>query len=65
MKTFGGNIKFYRINKSLSQKELGERLGFSARTVSDWECGKTEPNITTIKELVKVLEISFDELFDY
>ena len=65
MKTFGGNLRTYRLLKKLSQQKLGELLGFSARTVSDWECGNTEPDINTIKEIVKVLDISLDELFDF
>ncbi len=51
--------------KKLSQQKLGELLGFSARTVSDWECGNTEPDIKTIKMMVKVLEVSIEELFDF
>ena len=65
MKTFGGNLRFFRTLKKLSQQKLGELLGFSARTVSDWECNNTEPDLDTIKQIVKILEISFDELFDY
>lgn len=61
----GENIKRYRILKSLSQQKLGEKLGFSARTVSDWECNNTEPNIDTIKKLVQILDITYEELFDY
>ena len=51
--------------KKLSQQKLGELLGFSARTVSDWECGNTEPDIKTIKELTKILDVTLDELFDF
>lgn len=65
MKNFGSNLKLYRQAKQLSQKKLGELLGFSARTVSDWECGNTEPDIKTIKQLVLILEISLEELFDF
>ena len=65
MKTFGGNIRTYRQLKKLSQQKLGELLGFSARTVSDWECGNTEPDIKTIKAIIKVLEVSLEELFDF
>ena len=65
MNTFGENIKKYRLLKGLSQQKLGEALGFSARAVSDWECNNTEPNISTIKKLVALLDITYDELFDY
>ena len=65
MSTFGENIKRYRLMKKLSQQKLGEDLGFSARTVSDWENNNTEPNIETIKKLVVILDSTFDELFDF
>ena len=65
MSTLGENIRKYRLLKNLSQQKLGELLGFSARTVSDWECNNTEPSVNTIKELVRVLDITYDELFDY
>lgn len=65
MKSFGQNLKIYRQTKQFSQKKLGELLGFSARTVSDWECGNTEPDIKTIKKITLILQISLDELFDF
>lgn len=65
MSSLGSNIRTYRQMKKLTQQKLGELLGFSARTISDWECNNTEPDIKTIKLLVKVLDITYDELFDF
>lgn len=48
----------------MSQEEFGKLLGFSARTVSDWENGKTEPSIATIKAMVKFFDITYDEFFE-
>ena len=48
----------------MSQEQLGKILGYSARTVSDWENGSTEPNISAIKGIVSFFEISYDEFFD-
>ena len=60
----GAIIKQLRKNKNLSQAELGKNLGFSARTISDSESGNTEPNISTIKALVKFFDISYEEFFE-
>ena len=60
----GAIIKQLRKNKNLSHAELGKNLGFSARTISDWESGNTEPNISTIKALVKFFDISYEEFFE-
>lgn len=60
----GDNIKAIRKEQSLSQKEFGSLFGFSARTVSDWECGNTEPDITTIKNIVLRFDLSYEDLLD-
>ena len=65
MKSFDENLRYFRQMAKLSQRKLGDLLGFSARTVSDWECNNTEPDYKTLKLIVKVLNVSFDELFDY
>ncbi|MCH5158257.1 MAG: helix-turn-helix transcriptional regulator [Clostridiales bacterium] len=57
-------IKTLRKERGLSQEEFGKLLGFSARTVSDWENGKTEPSIATIKAMVKFFDITYDEFFE-
>lgn len=63
MKTVADNIKSLRKSKNLTQSELGKILGYSARTVSDWEKGNTEPNITAIKSIVKYFDITYEEFF--
>lgn len=60
----GKNIKKLRTENNLSQKKFGELFGFSARTISDWECCNTEPDLTTIKSIVKYFDITYEELFD-
>ncbi|MDE6362363.1 MAG: helix-turn-helix transcriptional regulator [Clostridia bacterium] len=60
----GKTICALRKNKKLTQADLGKALGYSARTVSDWENGCTEPNISAIKALVKFFDISYDEFFE-
>lgn len=60
----GKNIKKIRIENKLTQKKFGELFGFSARTISDWEGDNTEPDLTTIKSIVKYFDISYEELFD-
>lgn len=58
-------IRLLRKARGITQSELGNALGYSARTVSDWENGATEPNISAIRALVAYFEISFDEFFGY
>lgn len=55
-------IKKLRIEKNLTQKELGNLLGVSGKTVSKWERGQSLPDVAIIKKLSDNLGISTDEL---
>jgi|GEM_PF-1274940 len=56
-------IKSARMEKGLTQKDLGEALCISDKAVSKWERGVAMPDITTIPELCRVLAIEANELF--
>lgn len=45
------------MQKGLSQAALGKLLGVQAQTISNWENGKSEPNLKTINKLCEVLNI--------
>ena len=57
-------IKIIRKARGYSQEELGDKVGVSRQTVSDWEKGKFEPTLDSIRWLADVLEVSFDALLD-
>ena len=44
-KQFGKNLKHYRELKNLTQEQLAEYLGITSRAISQWECGRTAPDI--------------------
>lgn len=48
----------------MEQKELAERLHLSNKTISSWECGRTEPNIGMIESLATVFGVSKSDLID-
>lgn len=58
--------KIYKLRRKngLSQENLGEKIGVTRQTISNWELGETTPNITELKQLSKELNISIDELVD-
>ena len=51
-----------RKEKGITQKELGEKLNVSDKTISRWERGDRIPDSYAIKEISKLLNISCDEL---
>ena len=60
----GKNILKCRKKLGLSQEQLGEKIGVTRQTISNWELGETTPNIEQIKILSKILNISIDELLE-
>ena len=57
-----GLIKKLRIEKNLTQEELGNLLGVSGKAISKWERGESLPDVAIIKKLSDNLGISSDEL---
>lgn len=55
-------IKYFRQQKGLTQKELANHLHVTAQAVSRWELGTVEPSLDTINEMAKFFGISVDEL---
>ncbi len=64
MKTFGENLKQERKLCGLTQQELADKMGISQQQLSQWECNKFEPTVSSIVAIAKALDVSFDELFD-
>jgi len=62
MKTFGENLKMLRKLQKISQKEFAERMQTTQQRVSEWECDKVEPSLYNIIKILKVFEITFEEL---
>ena len=58
----GNTIKMLREAKALTQAQLAEVLGITAKAVSKWETGKGLPDITLIEPLAKALGVSVAEL---
>lgn len=60
----GDNILKLRKQKGFSQEQLGEKVGVSRQTISNWEIGETSPNPEQLKLLSKELCVSVDELLN-
>ncbi len=62
--TIGDNIRAFRKERRLTQKQLSERLGVSSSLVSNWEKGINKPAADILADLCAVLEVSPSELLD-
>lgn len=60
--SFGKNLKALRLEEGLSQRDLGDKLGFSNQTISFWESGSREPDLDTLLEIAKYFGVLVDAL---
>ena len=60
----GAAIKQLREKRNLTQAELGDKIGVSAKTVSKWETAKGLPDVSLLEPLAKALSISVIELMN-
>ena len=58
----GDKIKKLRLENSLTQKDLAEKLYVTAQAVSRWENNEVEPSIATLGEMAKIFNVSISEL---
>ena len=59
---FGQQLKKYRQNANITQKELAQRLFVSQQAVGRWETDKATPNPETVFKIAQIFGITTDEL---
>ena len=57
-------LKELRKENKYTQKQIAELLNISATGYASWEQGLAEPNLTAIKKICKLYNITADELLD-
>lgn len=62
--TFGENLKRERVSAGYTQKQLAQKLGIAQQRISQWELGIVEPTLSSIIELIKALNVRFEDLVD-
>ena len=64
MKTFGENLKYFRKLNNINQKDFANQLNTTQQRVSEWECNKVEPSLYNLMRILKVFQITFEDLID-
>jgi transcriptional regulator with XRE-family HTH domain len=59
----GSNIRFYRNHAKISQENLAESVGISAKHISSIENGKAFPSADLLERFSNRLDISIPSLF--
>ncbi len=62
MKNLGEELRYHRILRNKTLKQVETDTGISNSNLSRWECGKVLPNIDFCIQLADYYEISLDEL---
>ena len=58
----GEHISFLRKKKNYTQRNLGDILDVSDKTISKWEKGIVAPDITILQALANTLDVSVEEI---
>ena len=58
------NLKTLRRMTGLNQRQLADELGVSVKTVSHWEAGSSEPSLSMLSRLRRVLNVEYDDLLE-
>ena len=61
---FGERIKELRNNHTWTQQELGDRLGVSKQSVSNWENGNIMPSIDVLVKMSDLFQTSTDYILN-
>ncbi|QMW06363.1 helix-turn-helix domain-containing protein [Spirosoma foliorum] len=59
----GTQIKEARKSKGMTQKELGDKLGVSDSTVTQYESGKQNLTIETLHKIAEAIGVTFSTVF--
>lgn len=62
MRDIGKNIKYFRVKKNLTQDALAERLFVTRQTVSNYETGKSRPDVDMLIKISEALQADLQQL---
>lgn len=60
----GEKLRFYRIERELSQEQLAFKSQLTPSYIGQIERGEKSPTIKTLDKLITALDISYQDIFD-
>lgn len=55
-------LKAARVNQGLTQRQAAELLGISPDTLSNYENGRSYPDVKVIRKIEEVYQLSYNDL---
>lgn len=62
--TLGDKLKLLRTQKGMTQEALAEKLNVTRSAIAKWENNNGIPEITNLKLISRIFDVSLDELLD-
>ena len=62
--TIGKKIYTLRTKSGMTQEQLAEKMGVSRQAISKWESGMSIPELSKLKTLANLYQVTLDELMD-
>ena len=56
-------IRFYRDKRRIDQRDMASRLGITGNSISNWETGRSRPDVNLLPAICEVLDITLNDLF--
>lgn len=63
-KKFCNNLRSVRKDCFLTQKQVADKLGVVESCYANWEQGRTEPSIDSLRKLGKIFKIDIESLLN-
>lgn len=60
---FAQNLREARLKANLSQQALADELGLCRTAIVHYEDGKSLPQARNLDKLLKILDVTYEELF--
>lgn len=59
----GRRIRYFRERRGMEQKDIARQIGITPNAVSNWENGRTRPDLSILPQLCEILHITLYELY--
>ena len=64
MRDIGANIRRARVRRKLTQDDLAQTVHTTRQTISNYETGRSRPDVETLQRLADALGVELTELLD-
>ena len=64
-KAFGTTVRYYRLKRGMSKKQLAQKIGMNRSYLSEIEAGKHSPSIVNFKRIADGVRVSLSQMMGF